>query len=204
MRFDVAGIDRQRLLVTRYRVLVAAKLGQHVAEIGVSFAVPRVESECVPEFHDGFIGSAEKMQYVAIVVACLGICRLDGEGPFVVLLRLFEPSQPLQGVAQIVMGLGEVRPDGKRSLIVLDRIFGAPETRQDDPEMMVRLGRARFDLERAPKPFFGVLELSLLQTDEAQMIERTEMPIVALQHGSVQPFRVPQTPLFVEGHRLVE
>src|ERR1700730_5990290 len=75
------------------------------------------------------------------------------------------------------------------------------EACQRDCEMKMRLGGLLVDFDSAPEQPFGIGEIGLLQSNHAQAVHRTEVPIIGFQDQLVKLRRLPKSPLVVKRDR---
>ena len=138
---------------------------------------------------NGFLVAAKRRQRGAEIVPRFGVIRVDGQRLLVMRQRLFGVSEALQRVAEIVVRLGIVGLERERFLVAADRFLMPLQSSQRDREMKLRIGRARIDFHRAPEQKFRVGKAGLLQADEAEAIERVEVPAVGFKNDAIALFR---------------
>ena len=112
--------------------------------------------------------------------------------------RLFGAPEALQRVAEIAVRFGKVGLERERFLVAADRLIVAFQSGQRHREMKLRIGRARIDFHRAPEQEFRVGKAGLLQANEAEAIERVEVPAVSFENDAIALLRLLQMSLIVQ------
>jgi hypothetical protein len=68
----------------------------------------------------------------------------------------------------------------------------------------LRVGRARVDLGGAAEQKFRIGKATLLQANEAEAMERVEVPAVGFENDPIAMFRLLQTSVIVQQRRFAE
>ena len=110
------GIQLDRPLVQRLRLLVPALVQSRVPQIDVGIRTVRMGREQLLVKRGGFVGFLPRPQHASQVARGLIVPRLELERPAVARGRRVEPLLLLVQDAQVVMGIGVVRSGGDRGL----------------------------------------------------------------------------------------
>src|SRR6202165_4664165 len=101
---------------------------------------------------------------------------------------LFRPPQDLQGMAQIIMSFRKRRLDREGFPERMDCGLGLPETRQGKAKVVVRFGRFFIGIYRLPKQSLSVLEIILLQSQDAQSVKHIKSTWITAKQAEIDMF----------------
>jgi hypothetical protein len=110
---------------------------------------------------------------------------------------IFRPAKR-SGMGEIVVSLGKIGLYGERLLVALDCFLVVLPARDGDGQMMVSVGRSSIDLDRPAGTTSRVAKSPLLQSYEAQPIERVEIVVIGIKNNLIALLGLPKWPLIVE------
>jgi hypothetical protein len=147
---------------------------------------------------NGLLVAAKRRKRSAEIVVRFRVIRIDRQRVAIMRRRLFGASGGLQRVAEIVVRLGKVWLERDRFLAAADRFVMPLQSGQRDRQMKLRVGRAWGDLHGAPEQNFRVGETGLLQSQQAESIERVEVPAIGVENDPIALFRFLQPSAIVQ------
>ena len=129
--------------------------------------------------------SFQRCQRGSEIVARDGIARVDSKRLFVVSDGPLNAAKRLQGITDIVVNFGKIGSERQRLLVMTDRLVMALLASQRHAEVKLNVRGSAFNLARSAEQTDGVIEPTLLESDQTQTIECIEMAAIRPEHAFV-------------------
>ena len=194
----VVRLQRERLPVTRQRLVGPRQIVEAGAAIAVGVGIVRLEGNRPVVIPERLIEAIEQPQRVGPGVMGLGEAGRQGDGAVERHNRLVEPLQMRQRDAEIVERRRRARVDFRRCLECGGGFLVAAEAHQETAEIVVSVIIIR--IERGPTAMgrHGLLEVLLRTQQPRGLLRRPGMACIERQHMLVSTQRLLKTLLSLQ------
>ncbi len=184
------GVERQRCVVARFRLLETVERGQRVGAVEQNGLVLRHQRQRAVVIGERVGVAAEVLQQHAAVDEVGGRLRIERQRALEAFQRLGGAVGVDQDIGAVAVGVGEVRIGADRGVEILQRLERLAQPVERLPEQVegARVGLAEGD--GAARKVGALLELPRLAGDQGDAIERLGVFRVGAQHLRVALHRL--------------